>query len=82
MNTPDNTQFPQYRKLSNGKNFYKICSPKLFEEIQLVGNLKRHYVIEANQYPEMLRIQDMLSLEAPFSVVNEAEWVELYSLLK
>lgn len=82
MSAPDNFQFPQYRKIPNGKSFYKISNPKLFEEIQLIGNLKRHYTIEAKQYPEMLRIQDMLHLETPFLSANETEWVELMSFIK
>lgn len=75
-------EFPQYRKIINGKSFYKINDSKLFEEIQLIGNLKRHYIIEAKQYPEMLRIQDMLNLEPPFLNMNESEWIELSSFLK
>ena len=52
--------FPQYRKLSNGKAYYKIVNERNFEEIQLIGTIKMNYKIEAKQYPEILKIQDML----------------------
>ncbi|HRO75467.1 MAG TPA: hypothetical protein PLP27_04905 [Crocinitomicaceae bacterium] len=68
--------FPQYRKHKNGKNFYKINHAKHFDEIQLIGTRKLHYTINANQYPEMVRIMDMLNLEEPFVLSDEKEWSE------
>lgn len=70
-------EFPQYRKLSNGKSYYKIESLKRFEEIQLVGRLKHRYTIEAQQYPEMVRIYDMLNLEGAFEEATAEEWEAL-----
>lgn len=52
--------FPQYRKLSNDKVFYRINSKTEFDEIQVVGKTAFLHKIEAIQYPEILRIQDML----------------------
>jgi len=70
--------FPQYRKMSNEKAFYKIISDKEFDEIQLVGSKANLFHIVAEQYPEMLRIQDMLKMDNEwFSEVNENEFVEI-----
>ena len=67
--------FPQYRKLSNGKSWYKIENERNFIEIQLVGSKKFVHLIEAKQYPEMLRIMEMLDLSMPdISIVSEEEF--------
>lgn len=52
--------FPQYRKLTNEKSFYKIVDDRRFIEKQLIGKQVFIIEIEAKQYPEILRIQDML----------------------
>lgn len=69
-----NTDFPQYRKLSNDKTFYKIQSDRLFEEVQLMGSKVFRYAFEAKQYPEILKIQDMLKLEEPYLLISEEEF--------
>lgn len=52
--------FPQYRKLEGFGRFYKILHERAFEEVSLVNETVQRSLIEAKQYPEMLRIQDML----------------------
>jgi len=70
--------FPQFRKLSNEKAFYKIIDELNFEEIQLVGSKKLFYQTYAEQYPEILRIQDMLNcIDSLFIIISEKEWSEL-----
>lgn len=66
--------FPQYRKLSNDKSFYKILSEKEFEEIQIVGSSAITTNTNATKYPEILRIKDMLDGFAPFEISTEAEY--------
>lgn len=74
------TVFPQYRKLANGLTFYKIIDDRNFEEIQFLGSIKNKYKTEAKQYPEILRIQDMLNcLENIYHLSTEKEWLELNS---
>ena len=69
------TVFPQYRKLANGRTFYKIVDDRNFEEIQLIGTKKMFYRITATQYPEILKIQDMLDLfENVYLSSSESEW--------
>lgn len=75
--------FPQYRKLSNEKVFYKILSDRKFIEIQLMGSKAFLYEFDAIKYPEILKIQDMLSLEEAYLTSNKLEFetlIENYSL--
>jgi hypothetical protein len=71
--------FPQYRKLSNNKSFYRIDSESLFFEIQLIGHKSFLHQTEAKQYPEIIRIQDMLSLSEPFVLSSIDEFHTYYS---
>ena len=66
--------FPQYRKLSNHKSFYKIVSKEIFEEIQLVGTVRMKTQTIATKYPEILRIKDMLDGVSPFEMSTAAEY--------
>lgn len=72
-----NTDFPQYRKLSNGRTFYKILDDRNFVEIQLMGSKKISHTIKATKYPEMLRIKEMLDLVEPFELATENDFNEL-----
>lgn len=70
--------FPQYRKLSDGKSWYKIENERNFIEIQLIGSKKIIHLVEAKQYPEMLRIMEMLDLSMPdISIVLEEEFNQI-----
>jgi len=67
MKSPfEDIQFPQYRKYSNNKNFFKINSPKEFEEIQVIGSKKLHRKVVATQFPEMNLIIDLVTLANEF----------------
>ena len=59
-------KFPQYRKLANEKSFYEITDERHFIEKQLIGKQVFIIDIEAKQYPEILRIQDMLACTEGF----------------
>jgi len=67
------TDFPQYRKLSNDKIFYKIVNNREFHEIQVIGTFAQLHKIEAKQYPEILKIQDMLNYTIEAFVPSSAE---------
>lgn len=64
------THFPQYRKLSNEKAYYRISDARHWDEIQIVGTKAILHSVHAQQYPEMLRIQDMVDLEGGFYVLS------------
>lgn len=78
------TDFPQYRKLSNEKVFYRIRSDREFDEIQLVGTKAMSFSMKATQYPEILRISELLSFADPaFLDSNQDEFnhlVEVHQL--
>lgn len=66
--------FPQYRKLSNEKSYYKIVDDRHFEEKQCIGKNVFSLNISAEKYPEIIRIQDMLACSEGFVPSTEAEY--------
>ena len=76
-----NTDFPQYRKLSNNRCFYEILNERHFREIQLIGARAVLHDVKAEQYPEMLRIMDMLALQEPY-LISDAEEFKKFEDLK
>jgi len=67
--------YPIYRKLLNNKSYYKIIDARNFEEIQIIGAKKKKYFHEANQYPEILFIQDLISFHhSGINESSEEEW--------
>ena len=64
--------FPQYRKYKNIETYFKIISEKEFEEISSLGSNYVKHSIVAKQYPEMLRIKDMLNCEGGTWEIIEA----------
>ena len=69
--------FPQYRKYKNIETYFKIISEKKFEELSLFRNKFVKHSIEAKQYPEMLRIMDMLNCEEGiWEVVEEKVYLQ------
>lgn len=67
------TDFPQYRKLSNDKVFYCILDDRHFTEIQLIGSKAQLRHVTAEQYPEILKIQDMLNYSIEGYVASSEE---------
>lgn len=67
------TDFPQYRMLSNGKVFYKILSMNEFIEVQFLGEKKMEFRMKAEQYPEKLKIMDMLAKQDPYLELDETK---------
>lgn len=55
--------FPLYRKYTNNATYFEILSDNEFEEIQKVGAKFLLHRIKAIQYPEKLRIQDMINCQ-------------------
>jgi hypothetical protein len=69
--------FPQFRKLSNEKSFYKIVDDRHFEEKQCIGKQVFLLKITAEQYPEIIRIQDMLACADGFVASTEVEFLSI-----
>jgi len=64
-------EYPQYRELKGFNRYYKIIDDRNFTEVYFIGEKVVSHHIEAKQYPEMLRIQDMLKCESPFVEISE-----------
>ncbi len=73
------TDFPQYRKLSNDKVFYRIRDDRNFDEIHLIGNRASWFSMEAKQYREIVKIQDLLAETDGFVSSTKDEFEALMS---
>ena len=51
--------YPQYRKYSNNKSYFKIISNDEFEEIQVLGTKKSIHYFKAKILPDRNFIYDM-----------------------
>lgn len=74
-------EFPQFRKLENGKSFYKITSKNQFTELQQIGTKWFAYQFEVDQFPDLMRIQEMLQETHPFILVEQAVFETIFSKL-
>jgi len=74
--------FPLYRKLSHNKTFYRINSLTDFDEIMLIGKRVKLMHTEALQYPEKLKILDMVhQTDSAYLAMEQNEWDNLFSQL-
>jgi hypothetical protein len=70
--------YPQYRKYKNNKSYFKIISPELFEEIQLLGSKKTLHFFEAKILPDRNYIKDLtFNYEKHWIVCPKSEYEEL-----
>lgn len=68
-------EFPQFRKLANNKNHYRIESNEKFEEVQVMGKYWWMSGLTATIYPEKLLIMDMLACEGQrWSAIEKEEF--------
>jgi len=68
-------KYPQYRKYSNGKSFFKIISPTKFEEIQVLGNKATLHLFEAKILPDKNYIYDLtFDYENYWVICSEEEY--------
>jgi hypothetical protein len=74
-------EFPQFRKLKNGKAVYQITAPNAFTELQLVGAKWFKYEFEVSQFPDLLRIQDMLAATQYFEEIDASEYQAIFAQL-
>ena len=74
-------EFPQFRKLENGRSLYKITSPNQFTELQQIGSKWFSYAFEVQQFPDLLRVQDMLEANQSFLAIHESEYQTIFAQL-
>ena len=73
----DTMTFPQYRKYSNDKSFFKILSPDTFEELQIIGENYSLLQFKATILPDRNLIADMLeNLNNQWDIINESIYLE------
>ncbi|MCB9195580.1 MAG: hypothetical protein H6600_01075 [Flavobacteriales bacterium] len=63
-------EFPVYRKYTNSKTYFKVINEKCFEEFHFIGDRIFNHTINAIQYPEQLRILDMIECK-------DGIWIEI-----
>lgn len=56
----EDINFPVYRKYKNGLSYFKIMSPVLFEEVQVIGSRRVVHVTEAKLFPEKTFVHDLI----------------------
>lgn len=67
--------FPQYRKYSNNRNFFKIRSAEDFEEISFIGNKQMVRQHRATILPDRNLIYDLLHDPAFAETITEEEYI-------
>ncbi len=65
--------FPQYRKIAGFDRFYKITGERVFIEKYKLNGVWVENEVQAVQYPEILRIQDMLQQQWSFREMTTEE---------
>lgn len=69
------TQFPQYRKTTNERSFYKISNEKKLEEWQKLGSKYMVHTLNAQIYPEVLFIKDLIdNLTGNYEIISALEF--------
>jgi hypothetical protein len=63
-------EFPLFRRLGDLQVFIKITDERHFTEVRKVGKKWLVSEIQANQFPEILRIKDMISSVNPFLEIS------------
>lgn len=58
--------FPIYRKLDGFDRYYQITGERHFTEVYMQHGLRKKQFVCAEQYPEILRIQDMIQCNFQF----------------
>ena len=72
--------FPVYRKYKNNTSYFRIESNERFIEIMRIGEKNYVMEIEAKQYPERLRIKDMIECkDGHWEEIKASEFEALYS---
>ena len=69
-----NMEFPQFRKLKNGKSYYCIYSENRFIELQQVGSKWFKYEFNVTQFPDKLRLQELLQRQDPFLEISATDF--------
>ncbi len=76
--TGKSSDFPLFRKYPNGKAYFKVHSPELFEELQLIGKRYSQTRIQATTLLERNYIRDLVDQKnGQWETISEAEYEEM-----
>ncbi len=75
-------EYPQYRKYSNNKHFFKITSASEFEELSFIGTQLVHHIFVAKILPDRNLIQDLLHDSQCAELSSSEEFERLLKQLK
>lgn len=70
--------YPQYRKLEGFQRYYRISDARTFTEAVVMNGKVSYQTVEATQYPEMLRIKDMLQQEWNYREMDASEIAQYF----
>jgi hypothetical protein len=71
----DGPQWPQYRRMRDGRHVYRIESPDRFTELQRIGSRWVRHTVQVTMYPEMLRVREMLAGgDGLYGPMTASEW--------
>lgn len=71
--------FPVYRKLQKREVYYCITSALQFVELSRLGQSYSEVEINAFQYPEKVRIHEMIEGQVPYETITETEFEQVKS---
>lgn len=71
--------FPVYRKLQKREVYYCITSALQFVELSRLGKSYSEVEINAVQYPEKVRIHEMIEGQVPYETITETEFEQVKS---
>lgn len=67
--------FPQYRKFSDHKTWFKIVSETEMQELKVLGEFYNHTIFKATTFVDRNLISDMIyNLENHWEVITEYEF--------
>jgi hypothetical protein len=69
--------FPQFRRLANGRSYYKIHDTQHMEEVQVMGRFWMVHTLHAKILPERVLIADILSLtDRRWEEITEHQYID------
>ena len=81
--TKKNITYPQYRKYSNNRSFFKIISSEEFEEIKLNGNKAYLHFFKAKILPDRNFIYDLtFDFDKHWLKIDANEYEEIKNSIK
>mgnify|MGYP000660163069 CR=1 FL=1 len=69
-------EFPQYRKYTNERSYFRIESETQFTEVMKIGQRIDVYTFQAKIFPDIQMVQDMLTQQSEYYALSTEEEFE------